>query len=302
MGKIAFVFAGQGAQYVGMGLDLYENYALSQGIFDMLGDRLKTIVFHGPTEELNITLNTQPSLFAVDLACARLLGKHGIYADAVAGFSLGEIPAVCYAGIMSEREAYDFVSFRAAVMQKAAEENPGTMLAVMKLTAEEVEKICASLDGVYPVNYNCPGQTVVACSENSVTSMQSAVLSNGGKYIRLPVSGAFHSPFMYSADDAIADYLNERLPGKMKTPVYSNVTAEVYGKNPWEMLSQQVRKPVMWQKTIENMINDGFDTFVEVGAGKVLSGLIKRINIEVKVLNVSDVLSLENTIKELKNA
>ncbi len=302
MGKIAFVFAGQGAQYPCMGKDLYEKYPSVRGTFDLIGDNLKKIAFEGPAEELNITINTQPCLFAVDLACAYLLAENGVTADAVAGFSLGEIPAVAFAGIMSERDAFDFVSLRARAMQKAASDNPGAMLAVLKLQAEEVEKLCASVHAAWPVNYNCPGQTVVACAEGSVTLLQSAVLNNGGKVIRLPVSGAFHSPFMESASMEIRNYLNGKTPGEMKIPVYSNATADVYGSDPWEPISLQVKNPVRWQKTIENMISDGFDTFVEVGAGKVLSGLIRKISADVKIYNVGDTGSLENTLEVLRNA
>ncbi len=302
MGKIAFVFAGQGAQYPGMGKDLYEKYPSVRGIFDLLGDKLRKIAFEGPAEELSITINTQPCLFSVDLACARLLAENGVAADAVAGFSLGEIPAAAFAGIMSDREAFDFVSLRASVMQKAASENPGAMLAVIKLTAEEVGKICASVPDAWPVNFNCPGQTVVACAESSVTLLQSAVLNNGGKAIRLQVGGAFHSPFMESASVEIRNYLSDKTPGEMKLPVYSNVTADVYGASPWELLSQQVKNPVRWQKTVENMLNNGIDTFVEVGAGKVLSGLIRKTNADVKIYNVDDVESLENTLEVIRNA
>ncbi|MGI6166962.1 MAG: ACP S-malonyltransferase [Eubacteriales bacterium] len=301
MGKIAFVFAGQGAQYAGMGRNLYEKYSAVRPVFDLLGERLKNLAFFGPADELNLTENTQPCLFAVDLACAALLNEEGIYADALAGFSLGEIPAVCHAGILGLREAFDFVRYRARAMQAAAAENPGAMLAVLKLPAEKVEEICARIDGAYPVNYNCPGQTVVACAERCVTSLSTAVQNYGGRGVRLPVSGPFHSPCMSGASEKIRVYLKDKNPGKMRIPVYSNVTAQVYDDKPWELLSRQVSSPVLWQRTIENMISDGVDTFVEVGPGRVLSGLISRINPDVLVLNVCDAGSLESIIGALKS-
>ena len=299
MGKIAFVFPGQGAQSVGMGYDLYEKYASVRPVFDMLGERLREMAFFGPAGELNQTENAQPCLFTMGVACAVLLSERGIYANVLAGFSLGEIPAVCHSGIMGLHDAYDFVVFRAGTMQAAAEENPGAMLAVLRLPAEEIEKICTAVPGAYPVNYNCPGQTVVACAEGSVTSLGRAVLNNGGKYVRLPVSGAFHSPYMAGAGEKIKAYLQNRQPGKMKIPVYSNVTAQFYDDNPWDLLSRQVSSPVLWQRTVENMIADGVDTFIEVGAGRVLSGLISRINPDVLVLNVCDAGSLEKTVEAL---
>ncbi|NLW73967.1 MAG: ACP S-malonyltransferase [Clostridiales bacterium] len=301
MGKIAFVFAGQGAQYAGMGRDLYEKYSAVRPIFDMLGERLKNLAFFGPADELSLTENTQPCLFAADLACAALLNEEGIYADTLAGFSLGEIPAVCHAGILELREAFGFVCFRAGAMQAAAAENPGAMLAVLRLPVEKVEEICARIDGAYPVNYNCPGQTVVACAVECVTSLCAAVLNYGGRAIRLPVSGPFHSPFMSGAGEKIRGYLQDKKPGKMRIPVYSNVTAQVYDNNPWELLARQVSSPVLWQGIIENMIADGVDTFVEVGPGRVLSGLISRINPDVSVLNVCDTCSLESTVVALRS-
>ncbi len=302
MGKIAFVFAGQGSQYPGMGRDLYEKHPAAQDIFDLLGEKLKKIAHEGPAEELNITVNTQPCLFAVGLASARILDERGVRADAVAGFSLGEIPALAYAGLMSDAAAYDLVSFRARAMQQAATNNPGAMLAVLRLPAEEVERICSTIPRAWPVNYNCPGQTVVAAAEDSVTFLQSAVLNMGGRIIRLPVSGAFHSPFMESASRGLCEYLCNISPLVPHIPLYSNVTARPYGSCPWETLSRQVMSPVLWQRSVENMIEDGVDTFIEVGAGKVLSGLIKKINPDVRVCNVGDIPSLENTLEVLENA
>jgi len=301
MGKIAFVFAGQGAQQVGMGRDLYEAFPAAKAAMDLLPRHLQEIMFDGPAQELNMTANTQPCLFAMDLACARLLNENGVFANAVAGFSLGEIPALAYSGIMTEEEAFDFVCLRGAAMQACGEKHNGTMFAVLKLPVDEVETVCNIVTDAYPVNYNCPGQTVVACGLGSADALVLGVTKIGGKAIPLAVSGAFHSPFMEEAAEKIESYLLGKTFGQMKVPLYSNVTAQIYS-DPKTLPALQVKRPVLWQKTIENMIADGIDTFIEVGPGKTLSGFIKKISGDVKTLNVCDVSSLENTLSEVRNA
>ncbi len=301
MDQIAFVFAGQGAQGVGMGRDLYERFGSAKSIFDLAGERVKNLCFEGPAEELNLTVNTQPCLFAADLACARALEENGVHAGGAAGFSLGEIPALAYAGLMSDREAYEFVCLRAKAMQACAEAHPGAMLAVLRLSAAEVEEICRGIPGAYPVNYNCEGQTVVACALESAEPLQEAAAAKGGKCIRLAVGGAFHSPFMEEAAREIAGCLRDKTFGEPRMPLYSNVTAKKYG-DPKELLSLQPKSPVLWQKTVETMISDGFGTFIEVGPGKTLSGLIRKIDGSVRVLHVSDLASLEETLTEVAHA
>lgn len=305
MGKIAFVFAGQGAQSVGMGKDLYENSPAAKAVFDMAESKrpgLLSLCFDGPAEALNVTRNTQPCLFAMDLAAAAALGESGVRSDGAAGFSLGEIPALGYCGIMTEEDAFDLVCFRAESMQKCAEENEGAMAAVLKLSVEQIKRICSEIEHAYPVNYNCPGQTVVSFALDSEEALKEAVAKNGGRYVKLAVSGAFHSPFMDDASITIFEYLSKRSFCEPSIPLYANLTARIYDEYPAHLIADQVNHPVRWQQTVEQMVADGFDTFIEVGAGKTLSGLIKKINPEVSIFNVSDMALLNNTIEGLQHA
>ncbi len=304
MGKVAFVFSGQGAQYSGMGKSLYEASAAAKTVFETAEQiRPGTMqqCFEGALEEISITKNTQPCLFCVDLAAAEALREAGIEPDMVAGFSLGEVAAVTFAGIFTQAEGFSLVTKRGEAMQSAAEKVDSAMAAVLKLANEKVEELCRMHPGVFPVNYNCPGQLVVAGLKSSLGDFLSDVAANGGRAVPLNVSGGFHSPFMESASIRLAQVLSGMDVKAPQMPVYANYTAEPYGENDAKLLlEKQVSNPVRWQQTVERMIEAGVDTFVEVGAGKTLCGLIKKTNRAVKVYNVEDADTLAATLAALR--
>lgn len=303
MGKIAFVFAGQGAQYSGMGQSLCEASPAAKAVFDA-ADKLRPGTseqcFAGTAEELSITKNTQPCLYCVDLAAAKALEEAGVTPDYVAGFSLGEIAALSFAGVFSEEQGFDFVCKRAEAMQKAGEENPGAMAAVLKLKNEQVEELCAGFEKVWPVNYNCPGQLVCAGEKSQIEAFCGKVAEAGGKAVPLAVSGGFHSPFMESASQTLREVLEPMELSEARVPVYANYTAQPYDGSAKELLTQQVKKPVRWQETVERLVELGVDTFIECGPGKTLCGLIRKTAKGVKTLNVQDGETLQTALEAVK--
>ena len=287
----ALVFSGQGAQYTGMGKDLYENSPAAKAVFDMAESiRPGTIkqCFEGTKEELSVTINTQPCVFITDLAAAAAVAEKGVKIDCVAGFSLGEIAAIAFAGMLSYEDAFKLVCKRAELMDKAAKENPGAMAAIMKISPEQVEEICAGFEKAYPVNYNSPAQTVVAASQEEIDELCEKVKAVKGKAVKLAVSGAFHSPFMNGAADGLSEYLKDIELKEPNIPIYANATAQPYQDDYKMLISAQVNHPVKWQKSVENMIENGVNTFIEVGVGKTLTGLIKKINADVKAVNIEN--------------
>lgn len=302
MGKIAFVFSGQGAQYPGMGQSLAQCSPAARAVFD-LADSLRpgtsAQCFSGTAEELSITKNTQPCLYCVDLAAAKALKERGVRPDFAAGFSLGEAAAVTFAGILSEQAGFDFVCRRAAAMDEAARRNPGSMAAVLKLPNETVEALCKEFTQVWPVNYNCPGQLVVAGEKEQLAAFQQKVKEAGGRAAPLAVSGGFHSPFMEDAARELDGFLAgaEFRPGRL--PVYANFTARPYGDDPRSLLVAQVKSPVRWQETVEALAGEGVDTFLECGPGKTLCGLIKKTLKTARVFQVQDQETLEAAVAAL---
>lgn len=296
MGKIAFIFSGQGAQYSGMGKELYEASPAAKAVYDMadnVREGTSRQCFEGTTEELCKTVNTQPCVFTADLAAAYALVEKGIKPDCVAGFSLGEIAALAFSKMLSDEEAFKLVCKRGELMDKAATENPGAMAAVMKITPQQVEEICSKFDKTYPVNYNSPAQTVVATTSENADKFCEAVKEAGGRAKLLAVSGAFHSPFMAEAADGLAEYMENVDFSEPQTVIYSDVTAKPYEGDFKALVKAQVESPVKWQTIVENMVADGVDTFIEVGVGKTLTGLVKRINGDVKAFKVETPADIE---------
>lgn len=299
MGKIAFVFAGQGAQYAGMGKSLYEASPSARKVLDEAESlRPGTLAqcFEGTAEELSTTLNTQPCLMAVDCACAAALMEAGVQPDGLAGFSLGEIAALPVAGLLPFRDAFSLVMERAQLMQACAQQSDTGMVAVLKLADEAVERLCAE-QGAYPVNFNCPGQVVCALRREAIPAFSAAVKEAGGRALPLAVNGGFHSPFMQDAADGLRAYAKNVAFQPPKLPLYADADCFPYeAARAAELLGAQVESPVRWTQLIRRMQADGYTDFIEVGAGTTLSGLIAKIGGAGRIANVEDTESLARTV------
>lgn len=283
----AYVFPGQGAQFSGMGLDLYENSPLAQELFekanDILGFSITDIMFEGSDEDLKQTKVTQPAIFLHSVILAKTLGDN-FKPDMVAGHSLGEFSALVAAGALTFEDGLRLVSQRAQAMQKACELQPSTMAAVLGLDDDVVEKVCENIEGiVVAANYNCPGQLVISGEIEAVNKACEALKEEGAKRaLVLPVGGAFHSPMMEPAREELAAAIENTTFSKPNCPIYQNVTASaVTDENEIKAnLISQLTAPVRWTQSVQQMIADGATHFTEVGPGKVLQGLVKKINRE----------------------
>jgi [acyl-carrier-protein] S-malonyltransferase len=309
MAKIAFVFPGQGAQYVGMGKELVENFEVADKIFKKasisLGYDMKKLCFEGPEEELRKTENTQPAILTASIAAYEVLKKHGIKPELVAGLSLGEYSALVAANVISFEEAVRVVKARGKYMQEEVPLGVGTMAAFIGLDREKVIEACnrASEVGIVePANFNSPVQIVISGEVKAVEKAVEIGKELGARKAKvLNVSAPFHSSMLKGAGEKLSKELNKLELHNFETPVIANVTADYYGSVSLvkELLIKQVSSPVLWEDSIKKMIDEGVETFVEVGPGKALSGFIKRVSRKVTILNVEDMASLEKTLTEL---
>jgi len=285
MRGLAYIFPGQGSQYVGMGKDIAHAFDPARRIFEradeVLGFRLSTVCFEGPEDELRQTRNTQPAIFLHSMALASVL--RGAKATMAAGHSLGEYSALVYAGAISFEDGLRLVRLRGELMQQAGVELPGTMAAIVGLDPAVLEDVCkdAETDGVVrPANFNSPGQVVISGSVAGVRKAMQLAKAAGAKLAKeLPVSGAFHSPLMEPAREGLKAALETVAIRDAEFPVYANVTASAVtsAREIRRLLFEQLTKPVRWEETVANMVADGASRFVEIGPGKVLQGLVKRI-------------------------
>lgn len=290
----AYIFPGQGAQFSGMGLDLYENSPLAQEFFekanDILGFHITDIMFEGSAEDLKETKVTQPAIFLHSVILAKTLGEN-FKPDMVAGHSLGEFSALVAAGALTFEDGLKLVSQRAQAMQKACELQPSTMAAVLGLEDAVVEKICNTIDGVVvPANYNCPGQLVISGEVEAINKACEALKEAGARRaLVLPVGGAFHSPMMEPAREELAAAIENTTFSKPNCPIYQNVTASaITDENEIKAnLILQLTAPVRWTQSVQQMIADGAKHFTEVGPGKVLQGLVKKINREAETTSAT---------------
>ena len=305
MGKIAFMFPGQGAQYVGMGKDFYETIPVSRQMYELAGKAsgldVEALCFN-ENEQIHITEYTQIAMLATEVAMLKAVEEKGLKPDVTAGLSLGEYGALVASGVMGPEDVFRVVRMRGIYMQEAVPHG-GAMVAVLGLDTAVIEKICEETPGMVSVaNYNCPGQIVITGEEDAINSAVEKLTEAGAKRcVTLKVSGPFHSPLLAGAGKKLAKELEQVTIGEIQVPYIANVTADyVTDKETVKgLLEKQVSSSVRWQQTIERMIADGVDTFVEIGPGKTLSGFMRKINREMKVYNVEkieDLTKLEELI------
>lgn len=312
MSKIAFVFPGQGSQTVGMCKAFYDAYPVVKQIFeeadDALGFSISKLCFEGPEDQLRLTFNTQPAILTASTACAAVLKENGVSCAIAAGHSLGEYSALVNNGALKFADAVRIVNKRGQFMQEAVPVGEGSMAAVLGMESEKIVEICRSVEAelgeaVQAVNFNCPGQVVIAGAVNPVNKAIEALKAAGAKRaVLLPVSAPFHSTLMQPAAERLAEVLAPIEIKDIAVPVVANVTAKevTSGAEIKELLIKQAAMPVLWETSVRHMVEGGVDTFVEVGPGKVLTGFTKKIAKGMAALNVEDPASLEKTLAALQ--
>jgi [acyl-carrier-protein] S-malonyltransferase len=310
MSRIAFVFSGQGSQYIGMAKDICENFKEAADIFkqasESLGYDMEEMVFYGDEETLKITENTQPALVTASIACLQPLLIEGITAEFAAGLSLGEYSAHVYSGTFSFENAVKLVRKRGKFMQEAVPIGVGSMTAILGIDRESVFKACSMAKDqgvVEPANFNCPGQIVISGHIKAVEKASAVALEMGAKRaVPLAVSAPFHCSLLIPAGEKLREEFEKVRINPMRVPVLANITGDVVESEEFvkESLINQVSRCVMWEDCVRTMISKGVDTFVEIGPGKVLSGFIKKIDKNVTVLNVEDMDSLKAAISAIK--
>lgn len=306
MSKIAFIYPGQGAQKAGMGADFYESCPSARELFDQaseaLGLDMKALCFE-ENDKLDLTEYTQAALVTTTLAMTRVVEEHGIHADMTAGLSLGEYSAIAAAGGMTEIDAIRLVRKRGILMQNTVPAGEGAMCAVMAMDAAKIEEVTEPIDGVTIANYNCPGQIVITGEKAGVEKAAEALKEAGAKRtVMLNVSGPFHSPMLKPAGEELMKELQEVSLSELKIPYVTNVTTEIISdiSRTKELLKEQVSSPVRWMQSMEVMIADGVDTFIEIGPGRTLAGFMKKINKEMKVYNIAVLSDIEKVAAEME--
>lgn len=307
--KTAFVFPGQGSQYVGMGKDLWEHFADVKALYkeasDALGYDVKELSFNGPKEELNKTFHTQPCLLTASIAAYRVLSSHGIASCIMAGHSLGEYSALVASGVLPFKEAVVLTEKRGMFMQEAVPEGKGLMAAIIGLDRQKVDDICLSVESGYvsSANYNSPGQIVIAGEKSAVEEAMKLAKNAGAKRaIALSVSAPSHCTLMVEASNRLAELLNTIEIKDPEVPIVNNADAVILtaAERIKASLLKQLNSPLLWEDSVRNIVETGVDTIIEVGPGKVLTGLIKRIEPSVRLFNVEDTASLSRTLEDLK--
>ena len=304
MGKIAFVYPGQGAQKCGMGKDFYDTFPMAKAVFDKADEILDisvTEICFNEDESLHQTAYTQPALVTTCLAITAVLKEKGVQPDVTAGLSLGEYAAIATAGGFSVEEAIRTVRARGIFMEEAVPDGKGAMAAVLGMDVAQIEKVLSKIEGAYIANYNCPGQIVITGLKSSVDKACEALKNAGCKRcLPLKVSGPFHSPYLKEAGEKLGEFMEETKLQELEIPYVTNVTAEYVTdiQETKNLLVRQVASSVKWIQSVERMIAEGVDTFVEIGPGKTLAGFIKKINSDVKVINISQVEDLNIFLEE----